>query len=213
MLDALERRGAAGRTIVVLTGDTSAPTGAHGALGRGDLLFEETLRVPLVIAAPAVSSPGTPAPGLVELVDVYPTLLELCGLPRGGRPRRARASALCWATRTPPSARPPSLPSGRAAGQIGRSLRTARWRYTEWPDGSEELYDHEADPREFDEPRSAPRRRPRRGREMRRLTRRPRGRGAGASPREPPAGRRDAQRALHHRSTTSTRTSAPTATP
>ena len=67
---------------MVLAGDTAAPTGAHGALGRGDLLFEETLRVPLVIAGPGIAAPGTPATGLVEIVDVYPTLLERCGLPR-----------------------------------------------------------------------------------------------------------------------------------
>ncbi|HEV7501102.1 MAG TPA: sulfatase-like hydrolase/transferase, partial [Vicinamibacteria bacterium] len=148
VLDALERRSLAERTIVVLAGDTSAPTGAHGALGRGDLLFEETLRVPLVIAGPGVASPGTPAPGLVELVDVYPTLLEMCALPRvDGLDGRSLGPVLADAGA---AVRDAAFSSAyRAAGQIGRSLRTARWRYTEWPDGSEELYDHEADPREF----------------------------------------------------------------
>jgi len=148
VLEALDRRGVADRTIVVLVGDTSAPTGAHGALGRRDLLFEETLRVPLVIASPAVSSPGTPAAGLVELVDVYPTLLELCGLPAvAGVDGRSLGPLLADPGAAVREAAFSSV--GRAAGQIGRSLRTARWRYTEWPDGSEELYDHEADPREF----------------------------------------------------------------
>ncbi|HET6897514.1 MAG TPA: sulfatase-like hydrolase/transferase, partial [Vicinamibacteria bacterium] len=148
VLDALDRRGAADRTVVVLVGDTSAPTGAHGALGRGDLLFEETLRVPLVIASPAMSSPGTPAAGLVELVDVYPTLLELCGLPAvAGVDGRSLGPLLADPGAAVREAAFSSV--GRAAGQIGRSLRTTRWRYTEWPDGSEELYDHEADPREF----------------------------------------------------------------
>ena len=148
VLDALDRRGVAGRTVVVLVGDTSAPTGAHGALGRGDLLFEETLRVPLVIASPAVASPGAPAAGLVELVDVYPTLLELCGLPAvAGVDGRSLGPLLADPGAAVREAAFSSV--GRAAGQIGRSLRTARWRYTEWPDGSEELYDHEADPREF----------------------------------------------------------------
>ena len=148
VLEALERRGVTQRTIVVLAGDTSAPTGAHGALGRTDLLFEETLRVPLLIAGPDVASPGTPAKALVELVDVYPTLLEACGLPPvEGLDGRSLGPLLRDAAGTVRAAAFSSV--GRASGQIGRSLRTARWRYTEWPDGSEELYDHETDPREL----------------------------------------------------------------
>ena len=148
VLDALERRGLSQRTIVVLAGDTAAPTGAHGALGRGDLLFEETLRVPLVIAGPGIASPGSPSAALVELVDVYPTLVELCGLPRvEGLDGRSLGPALSDAGAAVRAAAFSSV--GRAAGQIGRSLRTARLRYTEWPDGSQELYDHDADPREF----------------------------------------------------------------
>jgi uncharacterized sulfatase len=148
VLDALERRGLTDKTIVVLAGDTSAPMGAHGAIGRRDLLFEETVRVPLVIAGPSVASPGSPAAGLVELVDVYPTLLELCGVPAvEGIDGRSLGPILREPGATVREAAFSSV--GRAAGQIGRSLRTARWRYTEWPDGSEELYDHDADPREF----------------------------------------------------------------
>jgi iduronate 2-sulfatase len=148
LMDALERRGVTERTVVVLAGDAAAPTGAHGALGRGDLLFEETLRVPLVIAGPGIASPGTPSAGLVELVDVYPTLLELCALPPvAGLDGRSLGPVLGDAGATVRTAAFSSV--GRAAGQIGRSLRTARLRYTEWPDGSEELYDHDADPREL----------------------------------------------------------------
>lgn len=148
VLAALEGRGLRERTIVVLAGDTAAPTGAHGALGRGDLLFEETLRVPLVVAGPGIAAPGTPATGLVELVDVYPTLVERCGLPKvEGLDGLSLMPLLDDAAAAVRSAAFSS--ASRAAGQIGRSLRTARLRYTEWPDGSEELYDHDADPREF----------------------------------------------------------------
>src|SRR4029079_13529539 len=82
-------------------------------------------------------------------VDVYPTLLELCGVPVvAGIDGRSLGPILREPSATVREAAFSAV--GRAAGQIGRSLRTARWRYTEWPDGSEELYDHEADPREFD---------------------------------------------------------------
>ena len=121
----------ADRTIVVLVGDTSAPTGAHTvALGRGDLLFEETLRVPLVIASPAISSPGTPAPASSSWSTSIRPWLELCGLPAVAGARRAEPRPAPPRIPPPPSATPPSRPRGRAAGQIGRSLRTARWRYT-----------------------------------------------------------------------------------
>jgi len=148
VLAGLDRAGLAGRTIVVLAGDAGAPTGAHGALSRADLLFEETLRVPLVIAGPGVKAPGTPAAGVVELLDVYPTLVALCGLPPvPGLDGVSLAPMLEDPTRDLGRAAFSAL--GRDAGQIGRSLRTLRYRYTEWPDGSEELYDHDRDPHEF----------------------------------------------------------------
>jgi iduronate 2-sulfatase len=148
ILDALDRRGLAPRTIVVLAGDGGGPTGAHGAIARADLLFDETLRVPLVIAGPGVAAPGAAAAGLVELVDVYPTLVEMAGVPAVAG---LDGLSLVPVLKDPGAVvRPAALSSvGREAGQIGRSLRTARYRYTEWPDGSEELYDHQDDPREI----------------------------------------------------------------
>jgi iduronate 2-sulfatase len=148
ILDALDRRGASDRTLVVLAGDAAAPSGEHGALARGDLLFDETLRVPLVIAGPGVSAPGTAAAALVELVDVYPTLVQACGLPPvTGLDGKSLVPLLADAAAEGRAAVFSAV--GREAGQLGRSLRTARYRYSEWPDGSEELYDHDKDPHEF----------------------------------------------------------------
>jgi iduronate 2-sulfatase len=146
--DALERRGLADRTVLVLAGDSGASSGAHGALPRADILFEETLRVPLVIAGPGVAAAGMPAAGLVELLDLYPTLVELCALPSvGGLDGLSLVPMLKDPARQVREAAFSSL--GREAGQLGRSLRSARYRYTEWPDGSQELYDHDRDPHEF----------------------------------------------------------------
>ena len=148
VLAALERRGVADRTIVVLAGDAGTTGGAHGAVASADLLFEETLRVPLVMAGPGLAAPGSPTTGLVELIDLYPTLLELCALPAvEGLDGRSLVPVLADPSHAGREAAFSAV--ARAAGQIGRSLRTARYRYTEWPDGSEELYDHDADPREL----------------------------------------------------------------
>jgi uncharacterized sulfatase len=147
VLRAIERAGLSDRTAVVFTSDHGFHLGEHGGLWRKNTLFEEALRVPLVIAAPGVARPGQPAARVVELVDVYPTLLELAGLPI---PAPLDGVSLGPMLRDPGAGvREAALSvTERMAPPFGRSLRTARWRYTLWPDGSEELYDHERDPNE-----------------------------------------------------------------
>src|SRR5258708_3929537 len=130
VLAALDGRGLAERTIVVLAGDTAAPTGAHGALGRGDLLFEETLRVPLVIAGPGIAAPGTPATGLVELVDVYPTLLERCGLPRVEGPDGRSLGPLLAAASAP---RACVTRNGRTGARSSTTMTPIRASSRTWP--------------------------------------------------------------------------------
>ncbi len=143
VLDALDRAGLAERTLVVVVGDTAASVG----WARRDVLFEEALRAALIVAGPGVGAPGEPVDEVVELVDVYPTLAELASLPipagLDGKslvpvfaaPRGSGDGAAFSATR-------------REAGTVGRSVRSARYRYTEWPDGSRELFDHASDPGE-----------------------------------------------------------------
>ncbi|HET7294397.1 MAG TPA: sulfatase-like hydrolase/transferase [Vicinamibacteria bacterium] len=141
VLDVLDRRGLWEATTVVLLGDHGFHLGEHGGIWGKDTLFEESLRVPLIVASPEVAQPGVPARGLVELVDVFPTLIELAGLP--DPPQRLDGRSLV------PMLKDPSYPGRSAAyswrrtavGPAGRSIRTDRYRYTEWPDGSVELYD------------------------------------------------------------------------
>lgn len=142
ILDALERQGLLKRTIVLLFGDHGFHLGHHG-LWRKMTLFEESARAPFLLYVPKIGQHGVASPRLVEFVDFYPTLCELCGLKP---PPNLEGLSLV------PLLQEPQRPWKKAAfTQVnrGRSVRTERYRLTEWNDGSLELYDHEVDPNEF----------------------------------------------------------------
>ena len=139
----LDRLGLWESTIVVFLGDHGYHLGERTWWNK-NTLFERSCRAPLLIAAPG-AKPGV-ARGLVEFVDLYPTLAELCGLtPPAGL---AGQSLL-------PLLRDPDAPGKAAAFTLvtrgaarGDSVRTPRWRFTRWSDGAVELYDHDSDPEE-----------------------------------------------------------------
>jgi arylsulfatase A-like enzyme len=140
-------RAAPGAAIVV-AGDPPPDQGAHGLLARPDALFDDTLRSALVVATPGLSRPGRASRRPVSTLDLAPTLLALAGL--------APEPGLAGASLVPLLADPSAEGRGevlssveRRTGRVGRTARSARWRYTEWPDGSRELYDHDADPAEI----------------------------------------------------------------
>jgi uncharacterized sulfatase len=81
LLETLDRLKLRDRTIVVLLGDHGFHLGEHGGQWRKNTLFEESLRVPFILAAPGLPEPGIAARGLVESLDLYPTLVDLAGLP------------------------------------------------------------------------------------------------------------------------------------
>ena len=161
LLDALERLELADETVIVFWSDHGYHMGEH-KLWQKTTLFENSARVPFMIASPRHrATAGLSTRSIAELVDVYPTLAELCGLepPRhlAGRSlvpilqnplKSVRDSALTtFDTNDRVNPRRPLRP--RAAGY---TVRTQRWRYTEWgPDGKHgvELYDHWADPKEY----------------------------------------------------------------
>jgi uncharacterized sulfatase len=149
VLDALDRLDLWGNTIVVFYSDHGYHLGEHGGMWHKMSLFEESARVPLVIVAPGAAGNGRACAGLVELVDIYPTLVELCGLPEpSGLEGRSLRPLLDDPAREGKQA---AFTQARREAGMGRSVRTARWRYTEWDAGRQgaELYDHDADPREF----------------------------------------------------------------
>jgi uncharacterized sulfatase len=155
LIQGLEELDLAESTIVVVTSDHGFHLNEHGGLWRKQSQFEESTRVPLIVRLPNGRSAGEVAAGLVELVDLYPTLADLCDLPD---PAHALEG-----TSFVPLLENPARPWKSAAfseskreGYHGRSLRTERYRYTEWTPLSDdgpvltELYDVDSDPMEFE---------------------------------------------------------------
>jgi len=149
VLSALDRLGLTDHTVIVFTSDHGYHIGEHG-LWQKMSLFEESARVPLFIVAPGVSKKGGVAKTPVSHVDLYPTLAELCGVTVTNR--------LQGQSLVPILADPTATGRGWALTQVtrgenvfGYTLRTSRWRYTEWDEGrrGRELYDHDADPQEL----------------------------------------------------------------
>jgi len=151
LLDALDRLKLADNTVVVFMSDHGWLLGEHGQWQKR-LLFEESARVPLVIRAPKAKGNGKASTRTVELIDICPTLADLCGIPAPG----AEGTSLKPLLDDPAAAwtRPAYTQVSRGAGAksfMGRSVRTERWRYSEWDEGKQgvELYDHAADPQEY----------------------------------------------------------------
>ena len=153
VLDALDRHDLWKNTVVVFYSDHGYHLGEHGGMWHKMSLFEESARVPLVIAAPGIAGAGQPCERIVELLDVYPTLVELCALP----PVKNLEGSSLYAMLNHPAADAKTSTSDAAYTQVvhgdivGRSVRTPRFRYTEWDEGKAgtELYDHDADPQEY----------------------------------------------------------------
>lgn len=148
LLDALDELQLTDNTIVVLWGDHGYLLGQHGQWMKQSL-FEESAQVPLLIAAPGAKGNGQGCRRIVESVDIYPTLCDLAGI--------AAPENLAGASLRPllddPAAKwdRPAYTQVQRKGFPGRSVRTERWRYSEWDHGRKgaELYDHQNDPREF----------------------------------------------------------------
>lgn len=163
VVDSLDRLGLSDNTIIVFTSDHGYHTGEHG-LWQKMSLFEESARVPMLIVAPGVSAKGGVAKSPVSHIDLFPTLTELCGVKSSANIQGqslvamlkdpstvGRGWAMTQVTRGPVGPRATQNPNAKDKSFFGYSLRTPRWRYTEWDSGNQgrELYDHDSDPLEL----------------------------------------------------------------
>jgi arylsulfatase A-like enzyme len=143
LIEALDRSPHAANTIVVLWGDHGWHLGEKEHW-RKFALWEEATRVPLIVLAPGRTKAGARCVRTVSLLDLYPTLVDLCGLPaKPGLEGRSLAPLLA-----DPNA-PWAHPAVTTHGRENHAVRDERWRYIRYADGSEELYDHDADPQEW----------------------------------------------------------------
>jgi choline-sulfatase len=142
IMDALEETGLADNTIVVVWGDHGWHLGEKGITGK-NTLWDDGTRVPLIFAGPGVK-PRQRCTRPAELLDIYPTLIELAGLPP-----RDDLEGLSLVPQLRDAAATRERPAITSHNQGNHGIRSERWRYIRYADGSEELYDTEADPHEW----------------------------------------------------------------
>jgi len=145
LLDTLDRLDLWDRTLVIFIGDHGYHHNERKWWSKSTL-FERSCRVPCILVAPGAKN-GQVCSSIVELVDLYPTIADYCGV---SAPHRLAGQSLRPLLENP-------LHKGKEAaftlvtrGQnhYGQSVRTERWRYTQWSDGNAELYDELNDPQE-----------------------------------------------------------------
>ena len=156
LLNALDGLGLRENTVIALWGDHGYHLGEHG-LWNKHTNFEAATRSPLIVSVPGQRNAGRKTAALTEFVDIYPSLCEICGI---GQPSRLEGSSFTPLFEDPDrlwkravfSQYPRRIP-GVGPG-MGRSMRTQRYRFTEWRAFdtnflTSELYDYELDPDEM----------------------------------------------------------------
>lgn len=143
VLDALEASEFNDNTIVVLWGDHGWHLGEKEHW-RKFALWEEATRVPFFMSVPGMTQAGTTCEATVDLMSVYPTLCELCDVPQ---PEQLDGVSIVSLLKD--SKAEWKQPAITTHGRKNHAVRTDRYRYIQYEDGSEELYDHNVDPGEF----------------------------------------------------------------
>jgi iduronate 2-sulfatase len=146
VLDVMDQKQLWDKTIIIFVGDHGYHTGERHWWNK-NTLFERACRAPCIIAAPGMKG-GQVSRALVEFVDLYPTIVDFCGLKM---PHTAAGISLRPVLKDP-AARVKDAAFTlvtRGPKLYGQSIRTPRWRFNQWSDGVTELYDLDADPEEL----------------------------------------------------------------
>ncbi len=151
LLDALDRLKIREETIVIFISDHGYNLGEHDCWSKVSL-WEGSVRVPMIISYPGNEKIyGTICESITELIDLYPTLTELCGL-SDKQPEILQGKSLAGYIMNNQKIEGESLAYTISNREKGMPLRSNRWRYTRWGEdvenGNEELYDHLNDPEE-----------------------------------------------------------------
>lgn len=149
VLEALDRMKLREKTIILFWGDHGYHLGEKGKWAKHNSLFEIGTRVPLMIYVPDGKGNGKVCVRPVETVDIYPTLIELCGLP----PLKGLEGQSLVPLLKNPEARweYAAFTVTKTGKNLGKAVRTERWRYAEWDGGREGamLFDCQNDPHEL----------------------------------------------------------------
>lgn len=143
LLDALDKSAYKDNTVVCLWGDHGWHLGEK-LHWRKFSLWEESARAPLIFVAPGVTKPGSTCGRTVDFMDIYPTLADLCGLPV---PSEQEGHSLVSLLKDPQSEWKHF--GITTYGRNNHAVRSERFRYIRYHDGTEELYDHDKDPLEW----------------------------------------------------------------
>jgi arylsulfatase A-like enzyme len=140
-LAALENNPRGRETVIMLVSDHGWHLGEKKHWCKG-AIWEQTTRIPFIVRAPGVD-PGSISTQPVSLIDVFPSLADLAGL---ALPDYLDGTSIKPQLADPTSPRPPAISS---YGEGNTAIRSERWRYIRYEDGSEELYDHSVDSDEW----------------------------------------------------------------
>jgi arylsulfatase A-like enzyme len=144
LIEALDASGSADNTIIVLWSDHGYHLGEKQRWHK-TTLWEDATRVPMIVIAPGVTKAGGVCNRPVSLLDIYPTLLELCGVPAPAHELDGRS--LVGLLRDPAAQR--SEPAIITNFEGNHAVRSEHWRYIRYKNGAQELYDHRTDPHEW----------------------------------------------------------------
>ncbi len=142
IIRALDKSSYKDNTIIILWSDNGFHLGEKEHIEKF-ALWEKTTHVPYIIVAPGITTPGQVINKPVDLTTIYPTLVELCGFEV---PQGIEGFSLVPFLKDTTTLLPPALMTYLKGNH---AIRTERWRYIQYSDGSEELYDHEKDPNEW----------------------------------------------------------------